>query len=63
MFFVNQVLVTAFVDQVWHGDPAPVTRYLPPGWFDLADLGPLPGHCPPGRGPSCTYKRPWSCRL
>ncbi|WP_420367067.1 hypothetical protein [Curtobacterium sp. L1-20] len=39
LFFVNQILVTAFVDQVWHGNPGPVTRYLPSGWFNLADLG------------------------
>lgn len=39
--FVNQVLFTAFVEQVWHGDPSPVARHLPPGWFAMADLGPL----------------------
>ena len=41
LFLVNQVLVTAYVEQTWHGDPRPVTRYLPSGWFALADLGPL----------------------
>jgi hypothetical protein len=40
-FFVNQVLFTAYVAQVWHGDTAFVARYLPPGWFDLAGLGGL----------------------
>ncbi|MEH3155447.1 MAG: hypothetical protein PGN29_08890 [Gordonia paraffinivorans] len=38
---VNQVLVTAYIHQEWGGDPSRITRYLPPGWFDLADLGPL----------------------
>lgn len=46
LFGVNQVLVTAFVAQRWGGDPSRVTRYLPPGWFDLADLGPLAEHLP-----------------
>ncbi len=41
LFLANQVLVTAFVEQTWHGDPDPVARYLPSGWFALADLGPL----------------------
>ncbi|GAA1463625.1 hypothetical protein GCM10009619_42820 [Williamsia maris] len=39
--FVNQVLFTAFVEQVWNGDPSPVATYLPSGWFDMADLGPV----------------------
>lgn len=39
--FVNQALFTAFVDQVWNGDPSPVAVYLPAGWFDMADLGPI----------------------
>ncbi|GGF43217.1 hypothetical protein GCM10007298_43610 [Williamsia phyllosphaerae] len=39
--FVNQALFTAFVDQVWNGDPSPVAVYLPAGWFDMADLGPV----------------------
>jgi hypothetical protein len=46
LFGVNQVLVTAFVVQRWNGDPSRVTRFLPPGWFDLADLGPLAEHLP-----------------
>ena len=46
LFFVNQVLFTAYVDQVWHGDVSSIARYLPPGWFDLADLGGLAQHLP-----------------
>ena len=38
---VNQVLVTAYVHQAWGGDTSRITRYLPPGWFELADLGRL----------------------
>ena len=41
VFFGNQVLFTAYVDQVWHGDTSFVARYMPPGWFDLANLGGL----------------------
>lgn len=41
VFFVNQVLFTAYVAQVWHGDTSFIARYMPPGWFDLADLGGL----------------------
>ncbi|GAA1889044.1 hypothetical protein GCM10009773_16510 [Williamsia serinedens] len=37
----NQVLVTAYIHQAWGGDTSRITRYLPPGWFDLADLGRL----------------------
>ncbi|MFI9379803.1 hypothetical protein [Kutzneria sp. NPDC052558] len=39
LFFVNQVLFTAYVAQAHHGDASFVARYMPPGWFDLADLG------------------------
>ena len=46
LFAVNQVLVTAFVHQRWGDDPSRITRYLPPGWFDLADLGPLADRLP-----------------
>lgn len=46
LFGVDQVLVIAFVTQRWGGDPSRVTRYLPPGWFDLADLGALAEHLP-----------------
>ena len=38
---VNQVFVTAYIHQAWGGDTSRITRYLPPGWFDLADLGRL----------------------
>jgi hypothetical protein len=41
LFFGNQVLFTAYVDQVWHGDTSSIARLMPPGWFDLADLGGL----------------------
>lgn len=39
LFFVNQLLFTAFVHQAWHGDTSSIARSMPPGWFDLADLG------------------------
>ncbi|WP_211769108.1 hypothetical protein [Kutzneria sp. CA-103260] len=39
LFFGNQVLFTAYVAQVRHGDTSFIARYMPPGWFDLADLG------------------------
>ncbi|MFC4241803.1 hypothetical protein ACFOYW_00335 [Gryllotalpicola reticulitermitis] len=29
------------MDQAWQGSPERIARYLPPGWFDLADIGPL----------------------
>jgi hypothetical protein len=45
-FGVVQVLVVAYVHQAWHDDTTRVTRYLPPGWFDLADLGPLADRLP-----------------
>jgi hypothetical protein len=35
--YVNQVLFTVYVLRVHGGDPAFVARYLPAGWFDLAD--------------------------
>ncbi|GAA2066985.1 hypothetical protein GCM10009722_31820 [Williamsia deligens] len=38
---VNQVFVTAYVHQAWGDDTTRITQYLPPGWFDMADLGPL----------------------
>ncbi|MEV6608459.1 hypothetical protein [Kutzneria sp. NPDC051319] len=41
LFFVNQVLFTAYVQQALHGDTSSIARYMPPGWFDLADLGRL----------------------
>ncbi|MFC5008072.1 hypothetical protein ACFPIJ_60950 [Dactylosporangium cerinum] len=33
----NQLLFTVYVLRVHDGDPAFIARYLPPGWFDLAD--------------------------
>lgn len=42
LLFVNQVLVVVYVRRVWGGDAGRITRYLPPGWFDLpAPGGPL----------------------
>jgi len=41
LFGVDQLLVVAYVEQAWGGDTSRITRYLPPGWFDLADLGSL----------------------
>jgi uncharacterized membrane protein len=41
LFFVNQVLFTAYVAQARHGDTSFIARYMPPGWFDMADLGGL----------------------
>jgi hypothetical protein len=37
LFFVNQVLLTVYVLRVHDGDVGFVTRYLPSGWFHLAD--------------------------
>lgn len=34
--YINQVLFTAYVIRVRHGDPSFIARYLPPGWFALA---------------------------
>lgn len=45
-FGVVQVLVVAYMHQAWGDDTTRVTRYLPPGWFDLADLGPLADRLP-----------------
>lgn len=39
LIYLNQVLFTVYVQRVWHGDVSPVARFLPDGWFDLADLG------------------------
>ncbi|MFE0027731.1 hypothetical protein [Amycolatopsis sp. NPDC059021] len=46
LIYLNQVLFTVYVDRVHHGDAGFISRYVPPGWFDLADLGPVPGWFP-----------------
>ncbi|BBH16547.1 hypothetical protein Back2_08340 [Nocardioides baekrokdamisoli] len=38
---VNQVLVVAYIDHQWSGDPARAAVGLPGGWFDLARSGPV----------------------
>ncbi|MEU6270776.1 hypothetical protein, partial [Saccharopolyspora shandongensis] len=35
--YLNQVLCTIYLMRVWHGDPSFIARYLPTGWFALAD--------------------------
>ncbi|MFI0355586.1 hypothetical protein [Actinomadura sp. 9N407] len=35
--YVNQLLFTVYVERVHGGDPSFIARYLPTGWFDLAD--------------------------
>ncbi|MEV4510649.1 hypothetical protein AB0K00_16975 [Dactylosporangium sp. NPDC049525] len=37
--YLNQLLFTVYVLRVRRGDPSFIARYLPPGWFDLADGG------------------------
>jgi hypothetical protein len=39
LVYLNQVLFTVHVMRVWGGDVSRVARYLPDGWFALADLG------------------------
>ena len=46
LIYLNQVLFTVYVDRVHHGDASFISRYVPPGWFDLADLGALPNWFP-----------------
>ena len=46
LIYLNQVLFTVYVDRVHHGDVSFISHYVPPGWFDLADLGSLPGWFP-----------------
>ncbi|MFD9891967.1 hypothetical protein ACFWY9_21710 [Amycolatopsis sp. NPDC059027] len=46
LLYLNQVLFTVYVDRVHHGDATFISRYVPPGWFDLAGLGPIPGWFP-----------------
>ncbi|MFD1047253.1 hypothetical protein ACFQ1S_17705 [Kibdelosporangium lantanae] len=40
LFFVNQVLFTIYVVRVHGGDATFISRYLPTGWFALADHDP-----------------------
>ncbi|HWE90260.1 MAG TPA: hypothetical protein VG317_12440 [Pseudonocardiaceae bacterium] len=37
LIYLNQVLFTIYVLRVQHGDPAFIAKYLPSGWFALAD--------------------------
>src|SRR4051794_41091974 len=37
MIYANQVLFTVYVIRVRNGDVGFIARYLPGGWFDLAD--------------------------
>ncbi|MBW8484398.1 hypothetical protein [Actinomadura parmotrematis] len=46
LFYLNQVLFTVYVARVHGGDPSFVARYLPSGWFALADLDGLARHVP-----------------
>ncbi|MFJ6616106.1 hypothetical protein ACIQOW_00785 [Kitasatospora sp. NPDC091335] len=46
LVFLNQVLVAVHVDRVHGGDVSFITRYLPPGWFDVPRLGPLAARFP-----------------
>src|SRR5947208_14253184 len=46
LLYVNQLLFTAYVHQVWRGDVWPIAHYLPGGWFALADLGRLADSLP-----------------
>jgi hypothetical protein len=39
LIYLNQVLFTVYVRRVWHGDVSRIARFLPDGWFALADLG------------------------
>jgi hypothetical protein len=41
LLICNQVLVGVHIQVAYHGDPAPITRYLGPGWFELPRSGPL----------------------
>jgi hypothetical protein len=46
LIYLNQVLFTVYVLRVHNGDATFVSRYLPEGWFELADLGWLAAHFP-----------------
>lgn len=39
--YINQVLCTIYLVRVWHGDPGFIARFLPDGWFALADDDPV----------------------
>lgn len=39
MVYLNQVLFTVYVTREWGGDVERIARFLPDGWFALADLG------------------------
>jgi len=39
LVLANQVLVTIYMMRVRQGDPQYIARYMPSGWFDLADHG------------------------
>lgn len=39
--YLNQVLFTVYVSRMHGGDASFIARYLPSGWFDLADLDAL----------------------
>ncbi|GAA4554602.1 hypothetical protein GCM10023192_89480 [Amycolatopsis samaneae] len=57
LIYLNQVLFTVYVYRVHHGDAGFISRYVPPGWFDLADLGPIPGWFPdPGLLSVCLFR-------
>ncbi len=43
LIFANQVLVNIYIIRVHGGDPSFVARYLPSGYFDLADHDPAIG--------------------
>src|SRR5690348_17222499 len=39
LVYLNQVLFTVYVTREWGGDTSRLARYLPDGYFSLADLG------------------------
>jgi hypothetical protein len=41
LIYLNQVLFTVYVVRLHSGDPSFIARYLPDGWFALADRNPL----------------------
>jgi hypothetical protein len=41
LIYLNQVLFTVYVVRLHSGDPSFIARYLPDGWFTLADRNPL----------------------
>lgn len=57
LIYLNQVLFTVYVDRVHHGDAGFISRYVPPGWFAMADLGPVSGWFPdPGLLSVCLFR-------